>query len=69
MNLNDYQDMWTVNKDKYALIELSSNRYIIVDVILKSAVLIEDDKLSEEVKKQMKTHGNEILDKNWFNNN
>ncbi|MFD0588481.1 hypothetical protein ACFQZE_10745 [Paenibacillus sp. GCM10027627] len=67
--LNEYKDMWTTNKEKYALIELSNNRYAIIDIEHKSAVLIEDSDIAEEVKAQMKSHGNQILDKTWFNNN
>lgn len=68
VTLNDYKDMWTTNKEKYALIELSNNRYAIVDITHKSAVLIEDSDIAEEVKRQMIIHGNKILDKTWLNN-
>lgn len=68
MGLNDYVDIWTINKDKYALFEITLNVYAIVDTETKSAVLIEDSAIAEQVKKRMIDSGNRILDKNWFNN-
>ncbi len=67
MKLNNYIDMWTINKDKYALFEITPNVYAIVDIETKSAVLIEDSNISEQVKKKMIDSGNRIIDKNWFN--
>ncbi|GGJ30503.1 hypothetical protein [Paenibacillus hunanensis] len=68
MKLNNYIDMWTINKDKYALFEITPNVYAIVDIETKSAVLIEDSNISEQVKKKMIDSGNRVIDKNWFNN-
>ncbi|WP_458120142.1 hypothetical protein [Paenibacillus sp. Z6-24] len=69
MDLNDYKDMWTIHKDQYALLEVAQNKYAIVDIQNKAAVIIEDSKFSEEVKRQMMKHGNKILDNSWFSNN
>jgi len=69
MDLNNYKDMWTIHKDQYALLEVNQNKYAIVDIPNKAAVIIEDSKLSEEIKRQMMNHGNRILDHSWFANN
>lgn len=67
-DLSHYEEMWTLNKDRYALYEMEANRYVIVTVDPPAMVLIEEDHIAEQVIQRMLDHGSTILDKRWIAN-
>lgn len=65
MDLTEFQDIWTTDKNSYALISLEFG-YAIVNTEDKSAILIESEEIHNEVVRKMLENGNAILEKDWF---
>jgi hypothetical protein len=62
MDVWQFQDMWTTNKDDYVLVKSTQNGYGIIDIKTKSVVIIEDDGVYEQVIEMM-LKNNKILEK------
>lgn len=65
MNINEFKNMWTIDKEKYVLIKIE-NDYGIYNKVDKTGVIIEDDEMEKQVIEEMIKNGNLIVE-NLFN--
>lgn len=62
MNIDEFKNMWTTDKEKYVLVKLRSG-YGIYNQVDKTGVIIENDEIEELVISEMIKNGNKIVDK------
>ena len=61
MNINEFEYVWTTEKDDYVLVN-SEYGYGIVNQKTKMALCISDDELENAIIEKMKTCGNRIYE-------
>lgn len=61
MNINEFKNMWTIDKEKYVLIKIE-NDYGIYNKVDKTGVIIEDDEMEKQVIDKMIKNGNLIVE-------
>ena len=61
MNINEFKNMWTIDKEKYVLIKIE-NDYGIYNKVDKTGVIIEDDEIEKQVIDKMIKNGNLIVE-------
>ncbi|MCM3269950.1 hypothetical protein [Paenibacillus elgii] len=59
MDIKEYEFLWTTQKDIHALQKMS-NGYLIINIQDNTALIIEDDDISDAVVKEMLRHNCKI---------
>ncbi len=63
MNLEEFQYIWTTNREEYVLVKVKSDGYAIFNKADSTALIIEDDDIYEAVIKKMLDNGCEVLER------
>jgi hypothetical protein len=62
LNLKEYEYIWTTNREEYVLVKMKRGGYAIFNRLDKTALIIEDDEIYEEVVMKLLKNNCEILD-------
>ncbi|WP_426453882.1 hypothetical protein ACP26L_15785 [Paenibacillus sp. S-38] len=63
MNLEEYQYIWTNEREDHVLVIVNGGGYAIVNRADKMALIIEDDEIYEAVIEKMLDNGCEVLER------
>jgi len=63
MDLEEFQYIWTTNREEYVLVKVKSGGYAIFNKADSTALIIEDDDIYEAVIKKMLDNGCEVLER------